>query len=109
MTTPILIASSCVSSAVTVKSSITGLASSVSAIRRTSASRSSVGLAVDLELEPLALADVGDAVEAEPRQRAEHGLALGVEDLALGHHVDDDRATAVPFGRRRSSADEASV
>ena len=48
-----------------------------------------VGL-VDLELEPLALADVDDAVEAEPRQRPVHGLALGVEDLRLGHHIDDD-------------------
>ena len=43
-----------------------------------------------LELEPLALADVGHAGEAEPRQGAEHRLALGVEDLRLGHHVDDD-------------------
>ena len=44
----------------------------------------------ELELEPLALADVGHPGEAEPRQRAEDGLALGVEDLGLGHHVDDD-------------------
>ena len=48
-----------------------------------------VGLAVDLDLEPLALADVADAFEPEPREGTEDGLALGVEDLALGHHVDD--------------------
>ena len=47
-------------------------------------------LAVDLELEPLALADVGHALEAQAGQGAEHGLALGVEDLWLGHDVDDD-------------------
>ncbi len=61
-------------------------------------------LAVDLELEPLALAHVADAGEAEPRQRAEHRLALGVEDLRLGHHVDDDTGHgATPEGRRRKT------
>ena len=30
-----------------------------------------------------------DAGEAEPRQGTEDGLALRVEDLGLGHHVDD--------------------
>ena len=58
------------SSTRTVKVSITGLASSVSAASRIWASRSSVDLAVDLELEALALPDGGDAVEAEPGQRA---------------------------------------
>ncbi len=73
----------------TVKSSITGLDSSVSAIWRTSLEHLVGQLAVDLELEPLALADVGDAGETEPGQGAEDGLALGVEDLGLGHDVDD--------------------
>ena len=45
---------------------------------------------VDLELEPLALPDVGHALEPQPGQRAEHRLALGVEDLGLGHDVDDE-------------------
>ena len=47
-------------------------------------------LAVDLELEPLALADVGHPCEAQAGQGAEHRLALRVEDLWLGHDVDDD-------------------
>ena len=47
-------------------------------------------LAVDLELEPLALTDVGHALEAQAGQGSEHGLALRVEDLWLGHDVDDD-------------------
>ena len=51
-----------------------------------------------LELEPLPLADVGHAGEAEPRQGAEDGLALGVEDLRLGHHVDDDLGHAGSLG-----------
>ena len=74
----------------TSKFSITGLESSVSAICRTCSSTSSVTSPDELELEPLALADVGHAGEAEPGQRAEDGLALRVEDLRLGHHVDDD-------------------
>ena len=74
----------------TVKFSITGLDSSVSAIWRTSASTSSVTSPSKLELEPLALADVGDPGEAEAGQRALHRLALRVEDLGLGHDVDDD-------------------
>ena len=78
------------SSTWTSKSSITGLESRVSAIWATSASSVVGDLAVDLELEPLALADVGHALEAQAGQGAEHGLALGVEDLWLGHDVDDD-------------------
>ena len=35
------------------------------------------------------MADLDDAGEAEPRQGAEDGLAQRVEDLGLGHHVDD--------------------
>ncbi len=78
------------SSTWTVKFSITGLESSVSAIFSTSASTVVGDLAVDLELEALALADVGHTLEAQAGQGAEHGLALGVEDLGLGHDVDDD-------------------
>ena len=64
-------------------------------------------LAVDLELEPLALADVGHAVEAEPGQRAEDGLALRVEDLGLGHDVDDDAGHGL--ARSRSPQRHAGV
>ena len=78
------------SSTRTVKSSMTGLDSRVSAAPRIWASRSSVDLALDLELEPLALPDGGDAVEAEAGQRLRDGLALRVEDLGLEHDVDDD-------------------
>ena len=78
------------SSTRTVKSSITGLASRVSARSRIWASRSSVTWPVDLELEALALTDIGDAVEAEPRQAPGDRLALRVEDLGLEHDVDDD-------------------
>ena len=45
---------------------------------------------VDVELEVLALAHVGDPGDAEPGQRARDGLALRVEDLRLGHHVHHD-------------------
>jgi hypothetical protein len=37
----------------------------------------------------LALADAADAVVAEPAQRAEHRLPLGVGDLRLQDDVDD--------------------
>jgi hypothetical protein len=47
-------------------------------------------LAVEGELESLALTDVAHALEPQARQRTEHGLALRVEDLGLGHDVDDD-------------------
>src|SRR5689334_19502029 len=54
----------------------------------------------DLELEPLALADVENPVESEPGQCAMHSLALRVEDLRLGHHFDDDaRHTAILLTR----------
>ena len=93
-----------------VKYSITGLASRVSAIRRTSSSRVVVGVAVDLDLEPLALADVADALEPEPWQCSEHGLALGIEDLALGHHVDDVSGHGGAFrGRLTEAVQTASV
>ena len=83
---------------------MTGLDSSVSAISCTSASAVVGQVAVDLELEPLALADVGDAVEPEPRQRAVHGLALRVEDLRLGHDIDDDAGHGALLGGGRGAA-----
>ena len=52
----------------------------------------------DLELEALALADVGDAAEAEAGQCTEHRLALRVEDLGLGHDVDDDSGHGALLG-----------
>ena len=74
----------------TVKFSMTGLESSVSRHLLDLGEHGVGDLTVDLELEPLALTDVGHTLEAQSRQRAEHGLALGVEDLGLGHDVDDD-------------------
>jgi hypothetical protein len=38
----------------------------------------------------LALTDIGDPGEPEAGQRARDRLALRVEDLGLGHDVDDD-------------------
>ncbi|GLZ37659.1 hypothetical protein Acsp05_12840 [Actinokineospora sp. NBRC 105648] len=38
----------------------------------------------------LPLADIGDTGEPEPGQRARHRLALGVQDLRLGHDIDDN-------------------
>jgi hypothetical protein len=49
-----------------------------------------VGDLGDLQLEPLALTDLGDPGEPEPRQGAENGLPLRVENLGLGHDVDDN-------------------
>ena len=72
------------------KSSITGLDSSVSAALLIWASRSSVTSPVELELEALALPDVGDAVVAEACHRLGDGLSLRVEDLGFEHDVDDD-------------------
>ena len=70
-------------------SSMTGFDSSVRAASRPARGR--VGhLALDLELEPLALAGAGELGEAEPGQGAGDGLALRVEDLGLRHDVDDD-------------------
>ena len=46
--------------------------------------------AVDREDEALALPDVGEVLEAEPRECPPDGLPLGVEDLGLEHDVDDD-------------------
>ena len=78
------------SSTCTSKSSITGLDSSFSAISCELREPLLGDLAVHLELEALALADVADPLEAEPGQRTVHGLALRVEDLGLEHDVDDD-------------------
>ena len=88
------------SSTRTVKFSITGLESSVSAICRDRVEHLVGDLALDLELEPLALAYVAHAGEAEPRQRPVDRLALRVEDLGLGHDVDDDTGHGcTPCGR----------
>ena len=70
-----------------VKSSITGFASSLSAI---CAGLVEVGLAGELDLDALADADCRNAVDAEARQGVRHRLALRVEDLRLEHDVDDD-------------------
>ncbi len=95
MTTPTFMPSPC---ACTSKSSITGLESSVSAICADLLEEGVARVAVELDLEPLALADVAHAGEAEARQRAEHGLALGVEDLGLGHDIDDVAGHGVLLG-----------
>ena len=50
---------------------------------------------VDLELEVLALADVGHAVDPQAPHRAGHGLALRVEDLGLRQDIDDHACHAV--------------
>src|SRR5699024_10862729 len=59
---------------------------------------------VDLQLEPLALADPGEASEAETRQRTGHRLALRVEDLGFGHDLHDDMChrCGLLFGGGRS-------
>src|SRR5919107_5784702 len=54
-----------------------------------------VGGALDLEDEVLALADAADAVVAEPAQRSQHRLTLGVGDLRIQHDVDDHPRHAV--------------
>src|SRR3954447_25008204 len=48
-----------------------------------------VGRALDVEDEVLALAHAAHAVVAEPAERAEHRLTLGVGDLRLQDDVDD--------------------
>src|SRR4051794_25144681 len=45
---------------------------------------------VEVELEVLALPDLGHPVEAETGQRPLDRLTLRVEDLRFEHHVDDD-------------------
>src|SRR5882757_2047215 len=45
---------------------------------------------VDLQLETLALADFGDPGETQAGQGIGYRLSLRVEDLGLGHDVDDD-------------------
>ena len=93
------------SSTCTSKSSITGLESRVSAICADLGEHVVGDLTLDLELEPLALPDVGHAVEPQPGQGAEDGLALGVEDLGLGHDVDDDTGHGGLLGGGRSALD----
>src|SRR4051812_49636263 len=45
---------------------------------------------VEVELEPLSLAYVADALEPQPGKGTVHCLALRVEDFGLEHDVDDD-------------------
>ena len=47
-------------------------------------------LALHLELEALALADPGEALDLLVGERPDDRLALGVQDLRLGHDVDND-------------------
>jgi hypothetical protein len=64
---------------------MTGLASSLGDLPEVGL----VGGALDVEDEVLALADAGHLRVAQPAQRAEHRLALGVGDLRLEDDVDD--------------------
>jgi deazaflavin-dependent oxidoreductase (nitroreductase family) len=52
--------------------------------------RLGVDLALELDLEALALPYARDTGDAEPRQRTMDGLSLRVEDFRLEHDVDDD-------------------
>src|SRR3954447_16504441 len=45
---------------------------------------------VEVELEPLSLSYVADALEPQPGKGTMHCLALRVEDFGLEHDVDDD-------------------
>src|SRR4051794_18931828 len=47
-------------------------------------------LTVEVELEPLSLSYVADALEPQPGKGTVHCLALWVEDFGLEHDVDDD-------------------
>src|SRR4051794_41904169 len=47
-------------------------------------------LTVEVELEPLSLSYVADALEPQPGKGTVHCLALRVEDFGLEHDVDDD-------------------
>ena len=78
---------------------MTGFASSSAA---SSAIRSARGRLGELDLEPLALADPCDLIEAEPAAGAGDGLALRVVDLRLQHHVDDESGH-IPNSTRASS------
>ena len=70
---------------------MTGLDSSFSAdLVRAAASRSSVTSPSTSSSKRLPCRTSRDPLEAEPGQRAVHGLALRVEDLGLEHDVDDD-------------------
>ena len=71
-------------------SSMTGLDSRVSAAVAGLGQDLLGHLAVDREFEPLALADSAERGEAQPGQCTDDGLALRVENLGLGHDVDND-------------------
>ena len=48
--------------------------------------------ALHRQLEAAPLAHAGELVEAEPGQAGHHGLALRVQDLGLGHNLDEWRS-----------------
>src|SRR5699024_4343241 len=52
------------------------------------------GFTLDLELEPLALPDITEPGEAQPGQSTDDRLALRIEDLGFGHHLNDDTCHA---------------
>src|SRR5690606_20289614 len=54
-----------------------------------------VGFALEVDLEALALTDLGHPGEAKPFAGAQDGLALGVQDLGLEHDIDDDAGHGV--------------
>src|SRR5581483_2256827 len=68
--------------------------------------RGVIDTVVHLQFEVLALADVSDAVHAEPAQRSDDRLPLRVEDLWLEDDVDDDagHGNSSVAGQQLSSA-----
>ena len=71
---------------------------------RICAERGLVGLALDLDLEALALPDVGDAVEAEPGQRAATAWPCGSRISGLSMTSTTTRATGLLVGWGRLAA-----
>ena len=89
-----------------VKSSMTGLASSTSAIRADLLGGGLRRVGLDLDLDVLADAHADRRGEAQRRQRVGDRLALRVEDLGLEQDVDEDGVDAAcgrgyPTGRSR--------
>jgi hypothetical protein len=50
------------------------------------------GRLAQFDLKPLALPNCNDLAEAETAARTGNGIALGVVDLGLEHHLDDESA-----------------
>ena len=61
-------------------------------------------LLAQLYLEPLALPDPGDLAEAQAPAGTGNRLALGVVDLRLQHHVDDESGH-IPNSTRAAGAE----